>query len=76
MAWIGDVSAVLDFLAKKGADQVGDGNFRIGGERVVVGMGGWEIVVPDATVYYVRGKSKKLAKGMSKTHSGTPVTLY
>lgn len=76
MAWIGPQDAVLHYLAVVGADKGSDGRYLIAGEQVISGMGKKEIVVPDATVYFVGGKPKKLAAGLSSTSQGVGVKLY
>ncbi len=76
MAWIGPEAAILHYLTVVGADRGADRRFIISGEQVIVGLDPAEIVVPDGTVYFVDGRPKNLASGLSVTSQGVGVKLY
>ena len=66
----------MAYLSTVGADRTAEGEFKIGEEPPVYGIGGDEIVIPDDTVYYVDGKPKNLAAGLGTTSYGVQVKVF
>jgi len=71
MGWIGPTAAVHQYLAVVGADRGADGRYIVSGEPVSVVDRYGEMVVPDGTLYFVRGASAPLAVGLASTSQGT-----
>lgn len=74
--WIGDTRAVQHYLSVVGADKDADGRYLIGGDPPIYGLGGDEMVIPDATVYYADGRPVPLAAGLSQTSQGLAVKVF
>lgn len=74
--WIGDTKAVEHFLSVVGADRDPKGRYLIGGDPPIYGIGGDEMVVSDATVYYADGRPVPLAAALAETSSGLPVRVF
>lgn len=74
--WIGDTKAVEHYLSVIGADKDADGRYLIGGDPPIYGLGGKEMVLSDATVYYADGRPVPLAAGLVETSSGVPVRVF
>lgn len=68
--WFGDRRMVLYSLGVVGADRDPEGSFLIAEKPVAQGLDPDEVVVPEETVYFVRGKRLSLAGLMNSTSYG------
>lgn len=68
--WFGDRRMVLHSLNVVGADKDAEGRFLIAEKPVFRGIDPDEVVVPEETVYFVRGKRLSLAGLMNSTSYG------
>lgn len=75
LGWFGLNDQLLHFLRTVGADRDSDGRFLIAGEPVAVGLGGQDVVVPAATMYFVAGMPRGLASGLGGTSYGMRVAV-
>lgn len=70
MAWIGSQRELTYFLSVIGADKGDDGRFIISGEPPLYGLDPDEVVIPDGTTYFVRGRAAGLAAALGSTSYG------
>ena len=73
--WFGAKEQLMHFLRTVSADRDSEGLFLIAGEPIAVGLGGQDVVVPAATVYFHDGKAAGLASGLRGTSYGMSVAV-
>jgi len=76
LGWFGNVDQLLHFLRTVQADRDSDGRFLLGGtDRPAVGLGGFDVVVPAGTTYFVNGQAVGLASNLRGTSYGMGVVV-
>jgi hypothetical protein len=80
-SWFGILRDVKAYLQSQGADKDEEDHFIISEPGVILFLGivddDNEAIVPEATMYYVKGKAKSLAEGLSKSGTGSmPTIIY
>lgn len=73
--WMGDASAMLNFLRVVGADQDEKGCFMVGGSISSFMGAGDEYVVGEDAYYLAGGQQRPLAAGLRSTSQGIGVTV-
>lgn len=73
--WFGNREQLMHFLRVAGADRDAEGLFTISGEPISVGLGGYDVVIPAGTVYFVDGKAIGLASNLRGTSYGMGVVV-